>query len=319
MSEMDAAQEKDWEHKTIHDLLFASLKAQRRKRRWGIFFKFVFFAYIVVVILMIYPSKDSTSQAANKPHTGLIDIRGPIFATSQASADNIATALNRAFKAKGTKGIILRINSPGGSPVQADYIYNEIQRQKKLHPKIKVYAVCTDLCASAAYYIAAAADDIYASPSSLVGSIGVIFNGFGFVDTLKKVGAERRLITAGSHKGFMDPFTPMKKSEVTFTKDLLNGIHQQFIHAVEEGRGNRLKETSEIFSGLIWTGTKAKQMGLIDGFGSAGYVARDVIKQKDIIDYTVKPSPLEQIAKKFGMAIGETFSTKLGLSGHIIQ
>ena len=260
------------------------------------------------------PFKGLSTAKIKRPHTALININGPIFSSSPTNADSIATSLRAAFKDKHTQGIILRINSPGGSPVQADYVFNEILRLRAKHPKIKVYAVCTDICASGAYYIAAAADDIYANPASLVGSIGVVYNGFGFVDTLQKLGIQRRLITAGAHKGFLDPFSPLKSTEKVFAQNMLNDIHNQFIESVKKGRGKRLIITAETFSGLVWPGNQAKKMGLIDGFASAGSVARDIIKNDNIVDYTVRPNYFERIAKHFGSAISSEAVKLLGLT-----
>lgn len=294
----------NWERKTLRELLFANLKEQRRKRRWSILFKLIYLAVFGYFLYSFLPTSEMSAHGLTKAHTALIDIRGPILSGGESSADNIGTAIKHAFEDKSTKGIILRINSPGGSPVQASYIYNTIQRLKKNHQQIKVHAVCTDLCASAAYYIAAAADDIYANESSLVGSIGVLFNGFGFVDTMKKIGVERRLYTAGTHKGFLDPFSPAKPSEVKDLQNMLKEIHKQFISDVEKGRGKRLQANQETFSGLIFTGMQAKKMGLIDGIASPGDVARDVIKEKNIIDYTIQPNYFERLVQKIGTTFG---------------
>lgn len=288
------------------------LNESRRKRRWGIFFKIVFLIGLGLLIYALMPSSN-ISEGASTPHSSLIDIRGTIFDKTPASAENVTKALRKAYEDTGTKGIILRINSPGGSPVQASYTYNEIQRLKKLHPNIKVYAVCSDACASAAYFIAAAADEIYANPESLVGSIGVIYNGFGFVGAMDKLGVERRLVTAGKDKGFMDPFSPTDESQKLKLQDMLNSIHEDFKQSVIKGRGNRLQQNPEIFSGLFWTGTRAKELGLIDGFGSAGSVARDLIKQEKIIDYTESPNYLERITRQLGESISGEFASQLGL------
>ncbi len=302
----------------LKDIAMASLTEQRRSRRWGIFFKAAFLLYLIfLLVLLFWPAGPSN---IGKPHSALIDIKGPIFAGTQNSADKIVTSLRTAFKDKETKGIILRINSPGGSPVQADFIYNEIKRLREKNPDIKVYAACTDVCASGAYYVAAAADDIYADPSSLVGSIGVLMNSFGFVDTLQKVGATRRLITAGNHKGFLDPFSPLKPGEEQYAHKMLGEVHKQFIEKVEAGRGNRLKQNDPtIFSGLIWTGSDAKKLGLIDGFGSPGYVARDVIREKDIVDYSPRPDYLQKFADYFGASFSKQVESFFGLSGSPLQ
>lgn len=300
----------NWEGDVFKQLAADYIKEKKRKRRWGIFFKCAFLLLFVTMIFIAWP-KGRSAASKDLPHAALIDIRGAIFAGSKNSADNIVKGLRRAYRDKKTKGVILRINSPGGSPVQADYVFNEIIRLRAAYPKIKVYAVCTDACASAAYYIAAAADDIYANPSSLIGSIGVLYNGFGFTGVMQKVGVERRLVTAGKNKGLMDPFSPFTPQDQTFLQNMLDQVHLQFEQKVEEGRGKRLKKDPEIFSGLFWTGTKAKQLGLIDGFGSPGYVARNVIKVKRIYNYTVKPSYLQRLAKQFGASFSEVFLSKM--------
>ena len=288
------------------------LKENKRKRRWGIFFKILFFIWLFGFLYTVFPTS-TIKENISQPHSALIDIRGTIFDKSSASADNITKGLRKAYADSGTKGIILRINSPGGSPVQASYIYNEIRRLKKLHPKIKVYAVCTDACASAAYFIAAAADEIYANPSSLVGSIGVLYDGFGFVGTLDKLGVQRRLMTAGKNKGFMDPFSPVDASQKQKLQDMLDSIHNDFQQSVITGRGKRLIQSPDIFSGLFWTGTQAKKLGLIDGFASAGKVARDFIKQEKVVDYTETPNYFERFARQFGESIsGEIFTQMSG-------
>jgi protease IV len=295
------------------------LKDKKRKRRWRHAFKILILLALCFAGWKLFSTAD-LGDAGKKPHTALIDIKGGIFASAPASADNIAKALHRAYKDKGTKGILLRINSPGGSPVQADFIFHEIRRQRHLHPNIKVYAACTDLCASAAYYIASAADDIYADRSSLVGSIGVLFNGFGFVDTMQKIGVQRRLITAGQNKGFLDPFSPQKPEDVARLKNILSQVHTQFEKSVIEGRGKRLKVAgnADIFSGLIWTGEQSKKMGLIDAFGSPGYVAREVIKAPHILDYTVKPNYFAKLAKNFADSFADGLFSRIGTRKHLM-
>lgn len=294
----------NWEQKVMHQLLQDTLKEQRRKRRWGIFFKLMFGIWLILILVAVLP--EHTLENNTKPHVALIDIKGTITDDDHADADQVATGLQSAFKNKQTKGVILRINSPGGSPVQAAYVYDEIRRQRKLHKDIPIYAVCTDVCASAAYYIASAADSIYANPSSLVGSIGALINSFGFVDSLKKLGVERRLFTAGESKGFLDPFSPLKKNDVAHVEKMLANVHQEFINSVIAGRGKRLKQTPEMFSGLIWSGKEALALGLIDGFGSAGYVAREVLKHDQIVDYTVKPNYLERFTKQMGASFSQS-------------
>lgn len=289
----------------LENLLLENLKEQRRKRRWGIFFKLVFLIYIgVFLTLLLIPDLKYDSKFG-KPHTSVVDISGEIMPNSQNNANNVVASLTAAFKDPNTKGIILRINSPGGSPVQASYIYNNILRLRTKYPQIKIYGVCSDLCASAAYYVASATDDIYANPSSLVGSIGVLMDGFGFVDTMQKVGVTRRLITAGSEKGFLDPFSPVKPQDKIYAEKILQIVHEQFIQAVEKGRGKRLDTKDPlIFSGLVWTGVQAKPLGLIDGFGSSGDVARNIIKCPEIVNYTKKQSFFD----KFSKGIGASFA-----------
>ncbi|MBS0357773.1 MAG: S49 family peptidase [Proteobacteria bacterium] len=316
MTEQNSTPNATWEAKLIQQLATDYLKEKKRKRRWSIFFKLAFIILFVWLVFAFYKNDQEGNEKTNKPHVALIDIFGPIEDEAD-TADNAARSLREAFKDKLTVGIILRINSPGGSPVQADYVFNEITRLRKLYPKTKVYAVCTDLCASAAYYIAAAADEIYANPASLVGSIGVLYNGFGFVDILQKVGVERRLITAGKNKGFMDPFSPLEPEQKQIMQSMLDSVHTQFEDRVMQGRGTRLKVTPEIFSGLFWTGTRAKELGLIDGFGSAGSVARDVIKNSNIIDYTVKPNVLERFANRLGTSMSSELAAQLGLNAKV--
>jgi protease-4 len=289
-----------WEQKTLEKLLLENLKEQKRRRRWGVFFKLLFFVFLFAILFLLWPANDLSTANRTKKHVALITIDGEIAANNEASADNVIDALQDAYKDKNTKGIILSINSPGGSPVQASQIYDEVRYLENKHSNIKVYAVCSDLCASAAYFIAASANYIYADPASLVGSIGVLMDGFGFVDTLHKVGAERRLIISGTHKGFLDPFSPLKPDEERYAQTLLDNVHQQFIAKVVNGRGNRLKSDPNLFSGLVWTGNQALGLGLIDGYGNVLTVARDVIKNDNLVDYTVKPNLFDQISGNFG-------------------
>jgi protease-4 len=245
------------------------------------------------------PAKDALPKGE---HTALIEVKGVISPDSEASADRIVGGLRKAFENEDAKGIILRINSPGGSPVQSGYINDEIKRLQKQNPDKKVYAVISDMCASGGYYVASAADEIYADKASLVGSIGVVMNSFGFVESMEKLGVERRLYTAGDNKGFLDPFSPEKPDEVNHVKSLLSQIHQQFIDVVKQGRGDKLKDDKQLFSGLIWTGDQAVKLGLVDSLGSSSYVAREIIKAEEIVDYTPKPSYLEQLIDRLGVA-----------------
>ena len=306
-----------WQRKTLKKLLFETLKEQRRKRRWNIFFKFLLFIILFGLLFSLWPTTTNLPTASKtKAHISLVDIKGVIADDATASADNVIEGLQNAFEDKHTSAVILRINSPGGSPVQAAQIYNEIRYLRHLHPKLRLYTVCDDLCASAAYYIASASNDIYANPSSLVGSIGVLMDGFGFVDIMKKVGVERRLLTAGDHKGFLDPFSPEKIDEKLIAERMLANVHQQFINAVKQGRGNRLKNDPALFSGLAWTGEEALNLGLIDGFGDLNTLSQDLIKNKNIVDYTVKPGLLQQLSDRMGAAFAQQISASLGLLPH---
>ena len=307
-----------WERELLSNLAMGALKEQRRARRWGIFFKLFMVTYLVVFLVALIPGAD-TGLTSGKPHTALIEVRGVIADTAEASADNVVTSLRDAFEAKHVSGIILRINSPGGSPVQSGYIYDEIKRLRGMYPDMPLYAVITDMCASGGYYIASAADEIYADKASIVGSIGVIMSGFGFVDSMEKLGVERRMLTAGENKGFLDPFSPLKDSDVTHIKSMLGNIHQQFIDVVKAGRGERLKSDEALFSGLVWTGEQSVEMGLTDGLGSSSYVAREIIGEEKIIDYTVKPDPFEQFAGKLGIVMAETFARLSGIEAGTIR
>lgn len=286
----------------------------RRRRRW---IKGILILILVVLVAYSFISfRTEQIKEGKTPHIGLIDIKGKIFEDESASAENFNKAMSKAYSSQGMKALILRIDSPGGSPVQADYMYNTIQYYRKKNPDIKIYAVCVDACASAAYYIAAAADEIYASPSSIVGSIGVIYNGFGFVDAMQKLGVSRRLETAGSNKGFMDPFSAVNPAQEKLLQTMLNIIHQEFIAKVKAGRGKRLLIDDDTFSGLFWTGIQAKQRGLVDGLASSGQLARDKIKIEKFIDYSFKESPFEKVAKRIGVAmvdeVPEAFGYKPG-------
>lgn len=305
-----AKRPENWERDLLERLAFAALQEQRRARRWSIFFKIFFAVYLLALFVSLY-SDHWASTALARRYTALIDMEGTIAPDGQASADNIISGLRAAFEAKNTVGVVLRANSPGGSPVQAGYIYDEIVRLREKHPKTPLYAVIGDVCASGCYYAVAAADKIYADKASIVGSIGVLMNGFGFVDTMKKFGVERRLLTAGEHKGFLDPFSAMKPEERAHAQKLLNRIHQQFIERVREGRGETLKESKDMFSGLFWTGEEAAQMGLVDELGSASYVAREVIGAEEIVDFTYRENVFDRFTRRFGAAVGETLGTQL--------
>jgi protease-4 len=292
---------------------------QRKARRWGVFFKLLTFAYLFVLLFMMSEGLSPDKISDTEQYTALVNLEGVIASGEEANADFLVTGLRAAFEAEGTQAVVLRINSPGGSPVQSGYVYDEIKRLRGLYPETPLYAVISDIGASGAYYIAAAADKIYADKASLVGSIGVVASGFGFVDTMKKLGVERRLYTAGAHKGFLDPFSDEKGDEVEFWESVLNTTHQQFIAKVKEGRGERLKVDEEIFSGLIWSGEQALEKGLVDGLGSAGYVAREVVGAEEIIDFTPQPDPFERFTKTLGIAAGSAVGKLLTTSPLTIQ
>ena len=275
---------------------------RRRERRWRLISRLVWAGLFVIFVVISMPSRQHVASV-DGPHTALVEVRGEISSDTEASAERLVGALKNAFEDHGSKAVVLRINSPGGSPVQAGIIYDEIKRLKALHNK-KVYAVVEEMCASGAYYIAAAADEIYTDKASIVGSIGVLMDSFGFTGLMQKVGVERRLMTAGENKGIGDPFSPMSDKQKAFTQGMLNQIHAQFIRVVKEGRGSRLRETPETFSGLYWSGEQAVAMGLADHLGNLDYVAREVIKAEEVIDYTPKENIAERLAKRFGASIG---------------
>ncbi len=284
-----------WERELVTKLATAALREQRRARLWGIFFKLLTFAYISFILLMAVDWKGRADLAGGKKHTAMVELNGLIAPGTDASAEKITSALQAAFKDKNTQGVVLRINSPGGSPVQSQTIYDEMRRLRKKYPDIPLYVVVEDICASGGYFVAAGADRIYVSRSSIVGSIGVLMNGFGFTGLMEKLGIERRLITAGENKGMLDPFSPMAEKDREHALTLIKDVHEQFIRVVREGRGKRLKETPDMFSGLIWTGQKSVELGLADGFGSLDSVARDVIKAEEIVA-TLSPGNVRSAA-----------------------
>ncbi len=315
-----AAQDTAWQRDTIEKLAASALSEQKKSRRWSVFFKALMFVYLFILLFYALGWVGSSKKISNA-HTALIDISGVIEAGGDVNADAVMGSLHDAYDDKGTKGIILRINSPGGSPVQAGIINDEIKRQKKLHPKIPVYAVVEDICASGGYYIAAAADKIYVDKASIVGSIGVLMDGYGFTEVMKKVGVERRLMTAGENKAMLDPFSPVNPKHQALAQNMLNEIHEQFKTVVREGRGSRLKENSDTFSGLFWSGEQSINIGLADAIGSADYVAREVIKQEDIVDFTHQDDFASRIAKRIGAsasaAVGEVLTKQLINAGEV--
>ena len=303
----------DWQQNTIEKLALSGLKEQQTARRWSIFFKFLVFAYLFTVLAYAL-GWIGGGKSSSGPHTALIDVNGVIEAGGEVNADAFNSSLAEAYESEGTKGIILRINSPGGSPVQAGIINDEIRRQKTLHPKIPVFAVVEDICASGGYYIAVAADKIYVDKASIIGSIGVLMDGYGFTEVMKKVGVERRLMTAGENKAMLDPFSPVNPKHEALAQTMLNEVHEQFKSVVRAGRGSRLKETPEVFSGLFWSGEQGIKLGLADALGSTDYVAREVIKQEEIVDYTYQETFVDRFAKRLGASmaksIGIEFMTK---------
>lgn len=289
-----------WEKEMLEKLVFSSLQEQRRTRYWSIFFKSLTFVYLFILLFWGLGWFEGETVGISDRHAALVDLRGEIKPDSMGSADNVNAALQKAFKDKNTAGVILRINSPGGSPVQAGYINDEIRRLRAEYPQIPLYAVVEDICASGGYYVAVAADKIFVDKASVVGSIGVLLDSFGFTGTLEKLGIERRLLTAGENKSFLDPFSPTDPKQKEHAQQMLAEIHQQFIQVVQQGRGERLKNTPEIFSGMLWTGEKSIDLGLVDALGSAEYVAREVIQVERVVDYTTKEGLAEHFAKRFG-------------------
>jgi protease-4 len=304
-----------WERKTLEKVLLASVHEQRRTRLWGVFFKLALMLYLIVVAVLAFkPSGGFLTHAAAKEHTAVIDVAGPIMEGNVTNADNLIEGLRDAVEDKGTKGIILHMNSPGGSPVQSAYVYEEIRRIKKENPKLPIHAVVSDMCASGCYYIAAAADKIYVHPASVVGSIGVIMNGFGFVDTMQRLGVERRLLIAGDHKALLDPFSPVNEVEKQHLQGVIDSVHQQFINAVKQGRGDRLKDNPDVFSGLVWTGQDSIKLGLADEVGDVRSVAETVIGAKETVSFTLKERLLDRITQRLGASFGAALQSAVGLN-----
>ncbi|MDV6346349.1 S49 family peptidase [Nitrosomonas sp. Is35] len=311
MSESEVKKE-DWERDLIENLALASLREQRRTRNWGIFFKLITFLYLFILLFFALGwIEDGRVRIAEK-HTALIDLRGMITPDSMSNADKVNASLRLAFQDKNTKGVVLRINSPGGSPVQAGYINDEIRRLRTKYPDIPLYAVVGDICASGGYYVAVAADKIFVDKASLIGSIGVLIDGFGFTGTLEKLGIERRLLTAGENKNFLDPFAPLDPIQKEHATHLLREIHEQFIQVVKQGRGERLKDVPEIFSGIVWTGQKSIDLGLADEMGNAEYVAREIIQAEDLVDFTPNEGLSGLFSKRFSQIVFNM------LSGHAL-
>ncbi len=306
-------QNNNWERGVLEKLAMSAIQEQRRARHWGIFFKTLTFGYLFILLFLVMGWMGKSEQALSTgKHTALVNMRGVIAQDSAANADNMISSLQDAFKDKDTQGVILSINSPGGSPVQAGQINDEIRRLRAKYPAIPLYAVVEDICASGGYYVAVAADKIFVDKASLIGSVGVLIDGFGFTGTMEKLGVERRLITAGKNKGFLDPFSAADPAHQEFAKQMISEIHQQFIDVVKQGRGKRLKEAPDTFSGLVWNGQRGVEMGLADGMGSVESVARDVVKAEKIVDFTTKENFADRLAKRFGAGV----ASAIGFTAH---
>jgi len=308
-----------WERGVLEKLATAALQEQKRARKWGIFFKTLGFIYLFALLFVALGWIGKKEGALPGKHTALVELEGVIAADGEASADKMTSGLQEAFKDKRTQGVILRINSPGGSPVQAGYINDEIRRLRAKYPTIPLYAVVEDVCASGGYYVAVAADKIFVDKASIVGSIGVLMDGFGFSGSLEKLGVERRLLTAGSDKGFLDPFSPLVPAQKDYAEKMLSEIHGQFIDVVKQGRGKRLKDNPELFSGLVWTGQRSVELGLADALGNVDYVAREIIKADHIVDFTPHENLAERFAKRLGAGAAEAFLRFSGASGVAVR
>jgi protease-4 len=303
----------NWERELLEKVALAAITEQTRARRWGIAFKSLMFVYLFAIFgVAVYPKLDGNHHVSKgDDHTAIIDLMGQIGEDKDANAEAIIEGLRNAVEDKHTKGIILHANSPGGSPVQSAYVFDEIRRIKKEHPNLPIFTVVSDMCASGCYFIAAASDKIFVNPSSLVGSIGVLMDGFGFVDGMQKLGVERRLLTAGSHKAMLDPFTPRKDNETIYMQNLLNQVHQQFISAVKIGRGTRLKESPDMFSGLVWSGEEAVKIGLVDDFATQKEVAKNIIGAEEEVNFTPQEHLMDRIAGRLGASFGQALSSFL--------
>ena len=319
MADSDPQTGDNWERRALEKVALAAIQEQRRARHWGIFFKLLVFIYLFALLFIglgWFGKKDGTSPGK---HSALVELRGVIGPDGAASADNIVSGLREAFKDKRTQGVSLRINSPGGSPVQAGHINDEIKRLRGKYPSIPIYAVVEDICASGGYYVAVAADQIYVDKGSIIGSIGVLMDGFGFTGLMDKLGVERRLLAAGENKRFLDPFSPVRKPQVQYAESMLDEIHKQFITVVRQGRGERLKETPETFSGLLWVGARSVELGLADGLGSVDYVAREGTKPEDIVEFTPRENIAERVARRFGAAMAEILVRTVTLNSFTLR
>jgi protease-4 len=296
----------NWERQALEKVALAAVQEQRKSRQWGIFFKSLTFLYLFIILFAVMGWMGEGEKVLGK-HTALVDMQG-VISSEDISADMVVSSLQSAFEDKHTVGVILRINSPGGSPVQAGQIHDEIRRLRAKYPAIPLYVVVDDICASGGYYVAAAADKIFVDKASIVGSIGVLMDGFGFTKAMDKLGVERRLLTAGENKGFLDPFSPADPKQEAYAKSMLGEVHQQFIDVVRKGRGKRLKETPDMFTGLVWSGARSIELGLTDAYGSTDYVAREVIRAEDIIDFTQRDDLASRLADKLGVGIAKTLN-----------
>ena len=307
-----------WERGVLEKLAFEALAEQRAARRWrsGIAVAWLLLLFLLLFTMLGWIGGKREGSSLEK-HTALVELKGVISSDSKASADKIIISLQHAFIDKNTQGVVLRINSPGGSPVQAGYINDEIRRLRRNYKEIPIYVVVQDICASGGYYVAVAADKIFVDKASIVGSIGVLMDGFGFTGTMEKLGVERRLVTAGENKGFLDPFSPINAEQQKYAKQMVDEIHQQFIKVVKEGRGARLKETPEIFTGLVWSGEKSVANGLADGFGGLDFVARDIVKAEQVVDFTEEDSLSESLARRLGTSAAESFWNRMFTSAAI--
>lgn len=319
MAEIDRNSGDNWERKTLEKVALAAIQEQRRARHWSILFKLLLLVYLFALLFIGLGWIGGAGKSTSGKHTAMVELRGVIGPESSASADNIILGLQGAFKDEATQGVILRINSPGGSPVQAGHINDEIKRLRAKHPKIPIYAVVEDICASGGYYVAVAADHIYVDKGSIIGSIGVLMDGFGFTGLMEKLGIDRRLLAAGENKGFLDPFSPISEPQQKHAESMLDAIHQQFITVVRQGRGQRLKETPELFSGLLWVGTRSVELGLADGIGSVDYVAREIIKAEEIVDFTPRENIAERLARRFGAAMAEALVRTMTASAPVVR
>jgi protease-4 len=310
----DQTSNERWERSVLEKVATAAIEEQRRARRWGILFKSLGFIYLFALLFVGFGWIGKKEATLASKHTALIELKGVIAPDTEASADKITSGLQEAFKDKRTQGVVLRINSPGGSPVQAGYINDEIRRLRTKYPAIPLYAVVEDICASGGYYVAVAADKIFVDKASIVGSIGVLMDGFGFVGTLDKIGVERRLITAGREKGFLDPFSPLIPQQKEYAEGMLSEIHGQFIEVVKQGRGKRLKDNPDLYTGLVWTGQRSIELGLADELGNVDYVAREIIKADEVVDFSSHETFIERFARRLGAGASEALLRFYGAS-----